>query len=125
MSTDNLTIQTRDDILITFNRSVLKGSKTTPSLINALGANTVGDTPIPLPTIDAQTLNMVVQWYEYHAANVPTSDNYYNKNKEIQEWELKFIQVDKDILFDVIHAAEDLDIPNLLDCSCKKAADMV
>ncbi|KAH8752236.1 protein SKR-5, partial [Diaporthe sp. PMI_573] len=125
MSSNNLTIRTRDDILITLDPSVLKDSKTLPNLVRDFGVDKVRDTPILLPTIDAKTLKMVVEWCEYHAANFPTPDNYYDKNCEIQEWELKFMRVDKDILIGVIHAADHLDIRNLLDCSCKKAADMV
>ncbi|KAH8761520.1 hypothetical protein F5883DRAFT_562040 [Diaporthe sp. PMI_573] len=76
MSSNNITIRTRDDILITLDPSVLKDSKTLPNLVKDFGVDKVRDTPILLPTIDAKTLKMVVEWCEYHAANFPTPDNY-------------------------------------------------
>jgi hypothetical protein len=122
MSTNRLTIQTGDGILITLDASILDGSKKLTNLINALGVHPVGDTHIPLPTIDAKIFNAVVKWYEYQAEY----HSYCGKKDAIEKWKTDFIYgKDAEILFDVIHAAEDLEIPNLLDCIFRMAADMI
>lgn len=81
----------------------------------------MGDTPIPLPTIDAKILNVVVKWYEYQAEY----HSYLSKKDAIAKWKTDFIYRNEEILFDVIHAAEDLEIPDLLDCIFRMAADMI
>lgn len=47
------------------------------------------------------------------------------RNIDISEWDGKFIQVDQEMLFEIILAANYLDIKPLLDLGCKTVANMI
>ncbi|KAJ5595749.1 hypothetical protein N7450_002207 [Penicillium hetheringtonii] len=44
---------------------------------------------------------------------------------DIEEWDQKFMQVDQEMLFEIILAANYLDIKALLDVGCKTVANMI
>ncbi|KAG8739924.1 hypothetical protein FRC10_004985 [Ceratobasidium sp. 414] len=52
-------------------------------------------------------------------------DNPRRQVSEIGEWDQKFIQVDQEMLFEIILAANYLDIKGLLDVGCKTVADTI
>ncbi|KAA8572523.1 hypothetical protein EYC84_003133 [Monilinia fructicola] len=47
------------------------------------------------------------------------------KTTDIEEWDQKFMQVDQEMLFEIILAANYLDIKALLDVGCKTVANMI
>lgn len=47
------------------------------------------------------------------------------KRRKIKSWEGKFLETNMGLLFNIINAANFLEIPDLLDSSCKKAADTI
>ncbi|XP_048547898.1 SKP1-like protein 1 isoform X2 [Triticum urartu] len=99
------------------------------------------DNAIPLPNVNSKTLSMVIEYCNKHvqaspkpadsgaaadasssasaaaAAPAPTED--------MKSWDAEFIKVDQAILFDLILAANYLDIKGLLDLTCQTVADMI
>lgn len=47
------------------------------------------------------------------------TDEMRRRATDISEWDAKFIQVDQEMLFEIILAANYLDIKSLLDIGCK------
>ncbi|CAI8593641.1 unnamed protein product [Vicia faba] len=45
--------------------------------------------------------------------------------KDMKKWDAEFVKVDQDTLFDLILAANYLDIKSLLDLTCKTVASMM
>lgn len=111
-----------------------------------------GDEPIPIsnvrlqpcspqpPTTCALTrpaqvndtvLTKVIEWCNHHrndpqtdAAAADDADNR-KRSTDIDEWDQKFMQVDQEMLFEIILAANYLDIKALLDVGCKTVANMI
>ncbi|SGY16532.1 BQ5605_C012g06897 [Microbotryum silenes-dioicae] len=117
-SSDNETFKVEKDVA---NRSVL-----IKNMIEDLGET---DHPIPLPNVSSNVLKKVLEWCEHHKKDIdpPAEENDDTRRKmtEISDWDQKFIQVDQEMLFEIILAANYLDIKPLLDVGCKTVANMI
>ncbi|EKM55159.1 uncharacterized protein PHACADRAFT_255585 [Phanerochaete carnosa HHB-10118-sp] len=89
------------------------------------------DQPIPLPNVSSSVLKKVLEYCEHHRSDpLPTTDSSENddarkRTTDISEWDQKFITVDQEMLFEIILAANYLDIKPLLDVGCKTVANMI
>ncbi|KAI0028162.1 Skp1 family, dimerization domain-containing protein [Vararia minispora EC-137] len=88
------------------------------------------DQPIPLPNVSSSVMRKVLQYCEHHRGEkLPTTEEYQDENRkrttDISEWDQKFISVDQEMLFEIILAANYLDIKPLLDVGCKTVANMI
>ncbi|CAO3673231.1 unnamed protein product [Umbelopsis vinacea] len=86
------------------------------------------DAPIPLPNVTAKILKKVIDWCEHHRGDPVSQQEEINDRKrltEIDEWDQKFMEVDQETLFEIILAANYLDIKPLLDIGCKTVANMI
>lgn len=77
-------------------------------------------------------LGKVLEWCEHHRNDPEPSlngheatDNSKRRNGEISEWDSKFVQVDQEMLFEIMLAANYMDIKPLLDLGCKTVANMM
>ncbi|KAK6522293.1 hypothetical protein TWF281_002857 [Arthrobotrys megalospora] len=92
----------------------------------------VGETPdqaIPIPNVNEGVLRKVIEWCEHHRNDPPPpadeDSDSRKKSTDIEEWDQKFMQVDQEMLFEIILAANYLDIKPLLDVGCKTVANMI
>ncbi|KAK4562240.1 hypothetical protein RGQ29_004915 [Quercus rubra] len=92
------------------------------------------DSAIPLPNVASQTLSRVIEYCKKHVEAASESEvaTYYSydktSNNSLTAWDDEFvkdIKVDQNILFDLILAANFLNIKGLLDLTCKTVADMM
>ncbi|KAI8367989.1 E3 ubiquitin ligase complex SCF subunit sconC [Choanephora cucurbitarum] len=83
------------------------------------------DAPIPLPNVSSKVLTKVIEWCTHHRDDPVTQDDQERRNTDIDEWDQKYMEVDQETLFDVILAANYLDIKPLLDVGCKTVANMI
>jgi len=91
------------------------------------------DAPIPLPNVSANVLKKVLEYCDHHKADplpstndvTDTAEETRRRTTDISEWDQKFIQVDQEMLFEIILAANYLDIKPLLDVGCKTVANMI
>ena len=86
------------------------------------------DDPVPLPNVTAATLGKIIQYCTYHKDNPPSPEDDEIKEKgtdDISSWVLEFPNVDQSTLFELIMAANYLDISDLLDVSCKQVANAI
>jgi len=85
--------------------------------------------PIPIPNVNESVLKKVIEWCTHHKTDPPqtTEDDSDSRKKttDIEEWDQKFMQVDQEMLFEIILAANYLDIKALLDVGCKTVANMI
>ncbi|GJQ84795.1 hypothetical protein Trydic_g21193 [Trypoxylus dichotomus] len=73
-------------------------------------------------------LKKVIQWATYHKDDPPPPEDDENKEKrtdDISSWDADFLKVDQGTLFELILAANYLDIKGLLDVTCKTVANMI
>jgi S-phase kinase-associated protein 1 len=85
------------------------------------------DQVIPLPNVKETVLRKVLEWCEYHAKDPQSYDDEDGRKKtiEIDDWDQKYLNLEQDMLFEIILAANYLDIKPLLDVACKTIADMI
>ena len=68
----------------------------------------------------------MIEWCDHHRNDpVVAQDEQDRRNTDIEEWDQKYMEVDQETLFDVILAANYLDIKPLLDVGCKTVANMI
>jgi S-phase kinase-associated protein 1 len=79
------------------------------------------DTPVPLPMVDSKILIKVIEYCKYHH----NADNTSLPEDEKNSWDKDFVKVDDETLFNLILAANYLDIKSLLDLTCKTVADEI
>ncbi|UOH79783.1 hypothetical protein LQV05_000794 [Cryptococcus neoformans] len=87
--------------------------------------------PIPLPNVSSSVLTKILEYCDHHKNDpLPTgdandADDSRRKTSEIGDWDARWIQVDQEMLFEIILAANYLDIKPLLDVGCKTVANMI
>ena len=78
---------------------------------------------VPLPIVESLILTDVIEYCNMHVAS---SDNTATATEQDHKsFDESFIKVDQATLFDIILAANYLDIKGLLDLSCQTVADMI
>ncbi|CCC08400.1 Skp1 family, dimerization domain-containing protein [Copromyces sp. CBS 386.78] len=124
-----VSLQSNDGQVITVDRVVAERSLLIKNLIEDLGDEAVMNEAIPLPNVNEPVLRKVVEWCEHHRKDPPQTTEDENdsrkKSTEIDEWDQKFMQVDQEMLFEIILAANYMDIKPLLDVGCKTVANMI
>ncbi|CDW53975.1 SKP1 component [Trichuris trichiura] len=84
--------------------------------------------PIPLMNVNAVILKKVIQWCAYHYDDPPMMNDDECKERrsdDINAWDAEFLKVDQGTLFELILAANYLDIKGLLEVACKTVANMI
>ncbi|CAE6441601.1 unnamed protein product [Rhizoctonia solani] len=91
--------------------------------------------PIPLAQVNSSVLKKVIEYCEHHGydelrptekrENSDDSDPRKRQVSEIGEWDQQFIQVEQETLFELILAADYLEIRSLLDVGCKTVANQI
>jgi len=102
---------------------ILKLSVTLDNLMNDAGT----DNPIPLPNVDTQTLDKLIEYLQYHDDNPTEHTDYEGKGlDDIGPWDLKYSDgMNNALLFKVILASNYLDIKPLLHLTCKTVAKKI
>lgn len=83
------------------------------------------DASVPLPNISSNVLKRLVTYWEYHWVNPvpPETEADERRSDNIMPWDLKFMEMPVPDIFDMILAANFLDIKPLLDLCCKTVAN--
>lgn len=100
-----------------------------PDFSNGLFAD-IGETeaPIPLPNVTGKILQKVIEYARYHHEHpTPVTEEKKDEKRtdDIIPWDQEFCKVDQSTLFELILAANYLDIKPLLDVTCKTVANMI
>ncbi|XP_074280472.1 SKP1-like protein 1B [Silene latifolia] len=95
------------------------------------------DNAIPLPNVTAKILSKVIEYCKKHVDNAKNADTTTAAatttttttttvgDDELKKWDEDFVKVDQNTLFDLILAANYLNIKKLLDLTCQTVADMI
>ncbi|KAG5205722.1 hypothetical protein JEQ12_018972 [Ovis aries] len=115
-------LQSSDGEIIEVDIEIAKQSVTLKTTLEDLGMSDEGDDdPVPLPNVNAAILEKVIQWCTHHKDDPPPEDdeNKGRRTDDIPVWDQEFLKVDQGTLFELILAANYLDIKVLLDVTCK------
>ena len=122
-STKTIKLLSSDDKEFIVADAVAKKSVTIKNMLED-----IGDDPnsIPLPNVNGKILDLVIKYIEHHANDAEPTETKDEKNtSDISGWDADFIKIDQATLFELILAANYLDIKSLLDLTCKSVANMI
>ncbi|KAH7861240.1 hypothetical protein Vadar_023634 [Vaccinium darrowii] len=83
------------------------------------------DNAIPLPNVTGSILAKVIEYCKKHVNKSDDLDKAAAGDEGIKKWDEAFVNVDQVVLFDLILAANYLNINSLLDLTCQTVADMI
>ncbi|KAJ1362089.1 Skp1- protein [Parelaphostrongylus tenuis] len=106
---------------------VIRLSNTINTMLQSLGIVSESNDPIPISKVSGPIMKKVLQWCTYHKddLSIDDLDSCENRTDDIPSWDMEFLKVDQATLFDLINAANYLDIKGLLCVSCKTVANMI
>jgi len=121
-------LQSSDHEIFTVDVQIARCSLTIKTMLEDLGMEEGEEEVIPLPNVNSAILRKVIQWATHHKDDAPVTEDDENKEKrtdDISSWDADFLKVDQGTLFELILAANYLDIKGLLDVTCKTVANMI
>jgi len=124
---DTVILQSADGQEFSVSKDVAKMAGTINHMLGDLSRSVdATGAPIPLPNINSAVLEKVIDYLNYHLLSPAKErgDGDYAVDN-IDDWDLEFIDVDIPMLFDLILAANFLDIKALLDLGCKTVAKLI
>lgn len=84
---------------------------------------------IPLPNVKNNVLSKVIEFCQHYKEDAMTEIEKPLKSANmfevVQEWYANFVQVEQELLFELILAANYMDIKPLLDLTCATVASMI
>jgi len=126
----NIKLQSNDGEIIEVDADVAKMSVTIKTMLDDLGIVPTGEKDeeaIPLPKVSAAILRKVIVWAEYHKHDItdPEEENRERRLDDVSPWDQDYLKIDQGTLFELILAANYLDIKGLLNVTCKTVANMM
>jgi S-phase kinase-associated protein 1 len=84
---------------------------------------------IPLPNVKANVLRKVIEFCEHHSVEPMTEIEKPLKSQNmadvVQQWYADYVNIEQVLLFELILAANYMDIKPLLDLTCATVASMI
>ncbi|KAK4367062.1 hypothetical protein RND71_014942 [Anisodus tanguticus] len=123
-----VTLKSNDDKEFEVEVAAIIQSKMIKNMIEDGCATTV----IPLPNIDSKTLTKVIEYLNKHITRDEDEDEEEEdagkaaetgEEEDLKEFDEQFVTVDLEELFDIIMAANYLNIHELMEFCCQSAAD--
>jgi S-phase kinase-associated protein 1 len=132
-SQDLVTVQSSDGTEFKMTRDAAKASKTIRELLESMeemGADPTNgcSEAIPLPNVNSKALAKLVEYCSKYPFSSPAPLVPNDQSKSLyalSDWEKTFLDVPNDFLFELILAANYLDIEPLLSLCCKNVANML
>lgn len=120
---DSLTASSKKINLISSNGDVFEVdydvALMSKTIQDAIEINPAGDfNSISLSLVNSKSLTRVIEYCKKHK-NTQMSD------VDLKDWDVEFINVDYNTLFDLILSANYLNIQSLLDLACQTVADII
>ncbi|KAF8367460.1 hypothetical protein PRIPAC_85289 [Pristionchus pacificus] len=125
-----ITLTSSDDKSFSVDRLVIKHAGTIETLISTMGLEDSEEPsmPIPLPNVTGSVLQLVIEWLTQHKDDPvkKKEDDGERRTDDIPQWDQDFLK-DKpqSVLFDILLAANYLDIKGLLQTCCKTIANQI
>lgn len=121
-------LQSSDNEVFEVDVEVAKQSEVIRQMVEDCDYDDFDDEPIPLLNVNAAILKKVIEWATHHKDDPPPKEDEENREKrtdDIEPFDREFLKVDQGTLFELILAANYLDMKLLLDVLCKTVANMI
>jgi len=122
LSGQKITLQPRSGDLVQFPVEIIPMILTLKNMMEDLGGATDVAIPIAAECIKASHLDKISKWCIHHLGETFPEDD---RNTPILQWDKDFLNIPKVELFDILLAANHLDIKPLLNLICKDIAHSV
>ncbi|KEH36015.1 putative S-phase kinase-associated protein [Medicago truncatula] len=119
--TKKITLNSSDGETFKVSKMVARESQVIKHMIEEDCANEA----IPLQDVTANILAMVIEYCKKHVDAAAASSDGKPSEDDLEDWDAEFVKVDKGTLFNLIDAANYLEIKSLLDLTCQTVADMM
>merc|ERR1712072_657325 len=117
-----VTLKSSDDETFEVDQEVANMSETIKNMIEDTGA----DVAIPLPNVSGKDLAKVIEYCTFKVnSKKKNADGNVMSEEDVKNWENEFVKVDQGTLFQLILAANYLNIKELLDLTCFTVASMI
>ncbi|KAM5332436.1 LOW QUALITY PROTEIN: S-phase kinase-associated protein 1-like [Glossophaga mutica] len=125
----SIKLQSSDGEILEVDVEITKQTVTINTMLD-LGMGDEGDDdPVPLPNVNAAIFkkdrSVVCSHHKDDPPPPPENDEQRKMTDDIPVWDQEFLKIDQGTLFELILAANYLDIKGLLDVTCKTVADMI
>ncbi|EPS66410.1 hypothetical protein M569_08366, partial [Genlisea aurea] len=127
-SSKKITLRSSDGEIFEVEEAVAVESQTIKHMIE----DDCADSVIPLPNVHGKILSKVIEYCRRHVevgASAAKSDDKVSSalspDEDLKSFDAEFVKVDQGTLFDLILAANYLNIKSLLDLTCQTVADMI
>lgn len=123
-------LRSSDEKIFDVDVEIAKRCETIKNMLDDLGVED-GDEqdsiPVRLSEVNALTLRKVLEWAEHHKDDALEADDNKNEKKsnDISQWDADFLAVENSILFDLILAANFLNVKGLFQTAAKTLALML
>ncbi|KAI9139379.1 SCF ubiquitin ligase complex subunit Skp1 [Paraphysoderma sedebokerense] len=123
-------LQSSDGENFNVEKQVAERSVLLKNMLEDVGDDDNDSSPIPVPNVTGRVLRKVIEYCTHHKNDpMPTAEDENSDEKkrsdDIEDWDADFINVEQELLFEIILAANYLDIKPLLDLGCKTVANMI
>lgn len=119
-------LQSSDFVVFEVDYDVAKAFGIIKTMVENLGLEEKDEEIVPLPKVKAVILKKVLDWAHHHKDEPPFVDDPLDRRTDdISIWDADFLKVDQPILFEMMLAANYLDIQGLLNLTCKHVANMI
>ncbi|XP_054810779.1 SKP1-like protein 1A [Prosopis cineraria] len=119
MSSRKITLKSSDLESFEVDEAVALESQTIKHMIE----DDCADNGIPLPNVTSKILAKVIEYCKKHVEAASSEEK--TSDEDIKAWDAEFVRVDQAVLFDLILAANYLNIKSLLDLTCQTVAGMI
>ncbi|XP_059435568.1 SKP1-like protein 1B [Corylus avellana] len=118
-SSKKITLKSSDGEAFEVDEAVALESQTIKHMIE----DDCADNGIPLPNVTSKILAKVIEYCKKHVEAANPEER--TSDEDLKAWDAEFVKVDQATLFDLILAANYLNIKSLLDLTCQTVADMI
>ena len=98
-------------------------------LVKTMSEGDKEENEIPLPNVKSHVLKKVIDYLKYHVDNpareIEKPLKSANMNEVVSQWDADYVNIDQELLFELILAANYVDVKPLLDLCCAKVASMI
>ena len=118
-------LQSSEGEIFPIDVEIAKKSNFIRTMLSDLGE----EATVPLPNVTTDILKKVIEWCIVHKDDPePDEDSveyWERRTDKITGWDVDFFKIDQATLFELIQAANYLDIKGLVDEACKEVAYLI
>lgn len=83
------------------------------------------DFEIPIPNVPSVYLRKIIDWCDHHRCDIDIEDDETRRSMPLDEWDINYLDVDLQSLYEIIMGADYLNIQPLLETACKRVANLI